>query len=302
MTVVVLGSLNLDEVASVAALPVPGETVLARGSSRHAGGKGANQAVAAARAGARVRMVGAVGHDDAGAVLRGALRGSGVDVSGVRSIDGVSTGRALITVQDDGENTITVVPGANAELDASDVAAACDGLGPDDLLLLQLEVPAAVVRQAAAAAHAAGARVVLNAAPAGPVADLTRWLDVLVVNESEARSVLGPAAPAQDGVALAAAVAERHQVLTVVTLGPRGAACAAPGGRRPDVQPAPEVEAVDTTGAGDTFTGYLAAALSAGDDLPAAVELGVRAGACAAARAGAQDSIPLRREVAEAAP
>ena len=172
--VTVLGSLNVDEIATVPRLPAPGETVLATGLMRRPGGKGANQAVAAARAGARVRMVGATGDDAGDALLRTALTADDVDTSALRCVAGEPTGLAVVTVQDDGENTITVVSGANAALRHDDVATACEPLATGDTLLLQLEVPLAVVVEAARLASTAGARVVLNAAPARPVDDAAR--------------------------------------------------------------------------------------------------------------------------------
>ena len=290
--VTVLGSLNVDEIATVSRLPEPGETVLATGLMRRPGGKGANQAVAAARAGARVRMVGATGDDTGDALLRTALSADDVDTGALRHVADQPTGLAVVTVQDDGENTITVVPGANAALGDDDVAAACERLATGDTLLLQLEVPLPVVAEAARAASAAGARVVLNAAPARPVDDVLADVDVLVVNEHECLVLAGAQA---DPTAAGATLAQAHGLLVVVTLGAGGAAWTT--GAAPVVHPAPQVRAVDTTGAGDTFTGYLVAALDRGLDTDAALRLAVAAASIAVTRPGAQDGIPYAADV-----
>ena len=296
MSVTVLGSLNVDEVASVPRLPAPGETVLATRLLRVPGGKGANQAVAAARAGARVRMVGATGDDIGDPLLRRALGADGVDGTDVRRLTGTPTGLAMVTVQDDGENTITVVSGANGALGDDDVAAACAWLGPADTLLMQLEVPYPAVAEAARRASAAGARVVLNAAPAGPVDHLLGDIDVLVVNEHECRAVSPDHSEPADA---AVALATRHRLLVVVTLGARGAGWTA--GQPLVLHPAPDVQAVDTTGAGDTFTGYLAAGLDAGREVDDAVRFAVTAASTAVTRPGAQAGIPYAADLVPAA-
>ncbi len=294
--VTVLGSLNVDEIATVTRLPAPGETVLATGLTRRPGGKGANQAVAAARAGARVRMVGATGDDAGDSLLRAALAADGVDSTAVRCLSGVPTGLALVTVQDDGENTITVVTGANRALGAADALDACEGLGDGDALLLQLEVPYAVVAEAARAASVAGARVVLNAAPAAPVDDLLPDVDVLVVNEHECRTL---ATGRTDPAAAAVSLARAHGLLVVVTLGAGGAAWTA--GEEPVTYPAPAVRAVDSTGAGDTFTGFLAAGLASGSTIDHALPIAVAAASIAVTRVGAQEGIPYAADVLRSA-
>jgi ribokinase len=266
--VVVLGSLNVDLVAAVDRHPRPGETVLAQADlRRYAGGKGANQAVAAAEAGAQVAMVGAVGDDDAGRAYLGRLRERGIDVSGVRVVPRQHTGQAWITVSDaDAENMIVVVPGANAHVGEVGV-----GLGDGDVLLAQLEVPMAVVAAASARAHGAGARVVVNAAPyAALPADLAAVADPVVVNEHEALLL------ADSGVVPRS---------LLVTFG--GAGCSWDGTEF-DGTPVPEGEVVDTTGAGDAFCGALAAALADGAGREDAVRLAAAAGAAAVRRRGAQ--------------
>ncbi|GIJ68383.1 ribokinase [Virgisporangium ochraceum] len=284
---VVLGSLNLDLVLPVGRLPTPGQTVLGGDLRRHGGGKGANQAVAAARlAGAAgfVRLVGRVGDDPDGAFLLADIAAAGVDVSGVVADPGSTTGCALILVDDRGENIIAVAPGANGRLDASDASRAAGPLSAGDTLVCQLEVPVPVVAAAAHAARAAGATVVLNAAPAVTVpADLLSDVDILVVNEPEARA-LGAADPA--------ALAARTGCAVVVTLGAAGAAVApAPGvtttGPVTGV-PSHPVDIVDTTGAGDAFVAGLALARHRGADLVEAVRFAVAAGALAVTAHGAR--------------
>jgi ribokinase len=276
---VVLGSLNLDLVLPVGQLPTPGQTVLGGDLRRFGGGKGANQAVAAARlAGAtcRVRLVGRVGDDPDGSFLLADIAAAGVDVSGVVADPGATTGCALILVDGDGENIIAVAPGANGRLDASDAARAAGPLTAGDTLVCQLEVPVPVVAAAARTARAAGALVVLNAAPAAAVpADV----DLLVVNESEARA-LGAADPAT--------LATRTGCAVVVTLGSDGAAVApSPTGPVTRV-PSHPVDIVDTTGAGDAFVAGLALARHQGADLVEAVRFATAAGALAVTAHGAR--------------
>lgn len=284
--VVVLGGLNTDLVVEVGRLPRPGETVIGGDVRRLAGGKAANQAVAARRLGARVALVGAVGDDDLGAELRRGLSGEGVDVRAVRTIPGRASGVALIVVQAGGENTITVAPGANGELGVDDAFATADALRSADALLLQLEVPAAASLAAASAARAAGKLVVLNAAPlSDPVPAETLALlaasDVVVANEEEA-AALAP---------LAAATCAR----LVVTLGAQGARWT-DGGATGSCA-AFVVDSVDAVGAGDTFTAALAVALAGGAPLPDAVRCGCAAGALATLQRGAQPAMPTGAEV-----
>ncbi len=267
--VVVLGSLNVDVVTRVERHPSPGETVLGDGLERLAGGKGANQAVAAAAAGARVEVVGAVGDDAGGHAYRARLatRGIGTDLLGVRP--GAPTGTALIVVDRDAENTIVVVPGANATLDEDTLAALRDTLTPEDVLLVQLEIPLDLVARACREAAELGARVVVNTAPYADLpADVVALADPLVANEHEA--------------SLLEASGLRPTSL-LVTLGGDGA-------RWDDLErPAVRVdEVVDTTGAGDAFCGALAAALADGADRASALDAALTAGADAVGRTGAQ--------------
>ncbi|WP_407676022.1 PfkB family carbohydrate kinase [Phycicoccus flavus] len=268
--VLVLGSLNVDLVTRVERHPRPGETVAGEGLARLAGGKGANQAVAAAAAGGSVTMVGCVGDDAEGDAYRSRLEARGVDVSRLRAVDGTPTGTALVQVSDAGENTIVVVPGANAEPDEREVAAV-DDLGPGDVLLLQLEVPRTVVCVAARRAAGRGARVVLNIAPyAALPPDVVALADPLVANEHEMQAL------AESG---------SRPASLLVTFGANGATW--DGVTRPAVS-VDAGDVVDTTGAGDAFCGALAAALAGGADREAAMDAALRAGADAVLREGAQ--------------
>jgi len=277
--VVVVGSANLDLIASLDAIPAPGETVLARDVEQRAGGKGLNQAVAAARAGAATTFVAAVGDDDAAEVLLGAARDAGVDTSLVRRESGAS-GTAWIMVGRDGENAIVVTSAANAALTAL-TDAERDAVTEAAVVVAQLETPLSAVTEAAEATRGT---FVLNAAPASELPrELLRRIDVLVVNEGEAAALSG-----------VEVLLERVGAV-VVTLGAAGALVADEHGRREVAGVRADV--VDTTGAGDTFTGYLAAGLAAGVGLDDAVARAVVAGAIAVERPGAVPSIPTAAEV-----
>ncbi len=288
--IVVVGSLNVDLVVRVPRFPAAGETLLGGDYARHPGGKGANQAVAAARAGARTRMVGRVGNDDFGAWLAQGLQADGVEHGDVRALDGVPTGVAFISVDPDAQNCIIVSPGANARLEPSDITpGAFEGAR---VVLLQLEVPLATVLEAARLGRAAGARVVLNLAPAQPLAaEALRDVDVLLVNEHEAALLLGDT---DDAVRVTPERAARRlgEVVpsVVVTLGARGAVWAE-GGESGTV-PGFAVEAVDTTAAGDAFAGALGAALADGRRVRDALRFASAAGALAVTTPGAQPSLP----------
>jgi ribokinase len=291
--VAVVGSLNLDLVIRVAELPGPGETVTGGDLFRNPGGKGANQAVAAARLGRRVAMIGCVGDDQAGADLLASLEGDGVDSSRVRVVDGVPSGTAFITVRGDGENQIVVSPGANARLTPGDVTAAEAALAAAAVTLLQLEIPLEAV---AAAARTAGGRVVLNPAPVRPLpAELLAQVDVLVPNRVELGQLAGGPAPSTvaEAVRLAGRLAARA---VVVTLGADGALVVGDG--QASHVPAVPVQPVDTTAAGDAFCGGLADALAAGAGLGDAARRAVRVAAAACLRPGAQASLPTPAEVA----
>ncbi|WP_406856153.1 ribokinase [Alsobacter sp. KACC 23698] len=291
--IVTFGSINVDFVNRVERIPSPGETVLGPDYAVIPGGKGANQALAARRAGAEVALVGAVGQDPFAAIALSLLRRDGVDLSRAAAVD-APTGAAYIAVSAAGENAIVVAAGANARV----VASQMDGLalGAGDTLLLQREVPEAEVVKAARAAKRAGARVILNAAPAGEVSrELLGALDVLVVNEHEVAIVaagLGLAGGPDD---LARQIDADHGVATIVTLGGEGAVGWTGGVRRS--APALPVEVVDTTAAGDTFCGAFAAAMDQGLGFTTALARAAAAGSLACATAGAQPSIPMKAAI-----
>lgn len=283
--VVVVGSANVDQVLRVSRIPGPGETVLSSGLTTARGGKGQNQAVAAARAGADVTFLAALGADSFGALIREGLGADGVDTRAVRTA-ALPTGTALIAVDDRGENAIIVEAGANAALILDDTDRAI--IASAAVVLVQLEIAQQTVLDAAQTAHRAGATVVLNAAPMRELPDdLLAALDVLIVNEHEAAQVHS-ARPSRALTELVPTV--------VVTLGGAGAVLSQRG--KPDFRvAAPRVTVVDTTGAGDTFCGAFGAALVAGAGLGEAVRFAVAAGSLAVETAGAVPSIPFRAAI-----
>ncbi|WP_051796106.1 ribokinase [Streptomyces sp. NRRL S-87] len=281
----------MDLVAYVPKAPRLGETVTGREFRTVPGGKGANQAVAAARSGGAVTMIGAVGADGFGVRLRATLTEAGIDTAGLRTVEGAS-GTAHITVDDEGGNAIVVIPGANGTVtrlepgDEERIAAA-------GTLLLQLELPMAGVLAGACAARAHGVRTVLTPAPAQPLpAELLAATDLLVPNEHEAAALTGLTDPRQ---ALAALLHEVPEA--VITLGAAGCLYGARGAE-PLAVPAPRVRAVDTTAAGDTFVGALAVALGEGRPVPEALGWACAAAALSVQRPGASASMPLRDEIA----
>ncbi|WP_327684776.1 ribokinase [Streptomyces sp. NBC_00467] len=291
--IVVLGSTNMDLVAYVAHAPKRGETVTGREFRTIPGGKGANQAVAAARAGGDVAMIGAVGSDDFGAVLRHTLVASGVDVDLLRTSEGPS-GTAHIVVDDEGGNAIVVIPGANGTLTA--LAPGDEALiATADALLLQLELPLSAVLEGAETARRHGVRTVLTPAPAQPLPpELLAATDLLVPNEHEAATLTGVADPRAVAEALLRQVPE-----VVITLGSAGCLHASRHSP-PLVVPAPDVTALDTTAAGDTFVGALAVALGEGKPVEQALTWASAAAALCVQRAGASTSMPYRSEIDEA--
>ena len=294
-----VGSINQDFVLAVERRPEPGETVTDAELTLLPGGKGANAAIAAARLGAEVSMLGRVGEDIFGAELIKNLRENGVDVEYVRATPDAPTGSAFITVTPDGENAIVVSPGANRSFGPDEVEEAAENLRETGVLVAQLEVPAEAVERAAKIATQSGGRFVFNLAPAREVREsLLRLSDPLVVNETEARFLLGEDAPDPEG--LAAKLLNLGSASTVLTLGASGAVLASGGTTRHF--PAPKIEAVDTTGAGDAFVGALAARLAGGASLEEAVPYAVLAGAAAVAQAGAQGSLPTPEVVEKLAP
>ena len=284
--VAVVGSANIDHVVRVPHLPRPGETVLGSGYAQHMGGKGANQAVAAARLGAAVHFVGAVGTDSAGDLTVQSLEAEGVDCTAVARSSDAASGVAVITVDDQGENQIAVAPGANLLVDPAEVATRIVALQPA-LVLAVLEIPMTVVLSAAQAARDSGAAVLLNAAPAQPLPDALLATGPLIsVNADELRMV-GPSATA---------LLERGALGVVVTRGPAGASVVTPDGEIS--LPGERVDTVvDATGAGDTFSGALAALLADGLELAQAARMANAAAGLSVRRAGARGGMPTRPEV-----
>ncbi|MDQ0589194.1 ribokinase [Variovorax paradoxus] len=294
--IVVLGSLNMDIVLRVPHAPAAGETLLGHSIAHIPGGKGANQAVSCAREGGRVAMIGCVGDDAHGQALRDALMRDGIDTAALRTSRSEPTGTALILVEDGGQNRIVMIPGANAKAEI-DAAALRQQLQGAAFLVTQFEIPMDQVVRAISVAHEAGCKVLLNPSPVQPIA-VPLWprIDTLVVNEIEAQALCGQAADSPQEAALAGqALRAKGVARVVVTLGARGAVAIDADGARH--HPAPTVQAVDTTAAGDTFLGALAVALGEGQSFDEAVRLGIRAAALCIQQPGAQPSIPQRDAV-----
>lgn len=296
--IAVVGSVNIDLVIRAPCMPLPGETLLGSGLQTVHGGKGANQAIAAARLGAPVAMIGCVGDDAFGARLYDAIAAECIDVAHLHRVAGAASGVAAITVDDGGANSIVVVPGANACVDVARIDAARDTIATAALLVCQLEVPIAAVAHAIACASAHRTPVLLNPAPAQPLSDaLLARVDYLVVNETEAESLTGIAVHDDASAERAAdALCAKGAGNALVTLGARGVCWRgrAGNGRRRALA----VTAVDTTAAGDTFVGGFAAARAGGASMDDAIAFGQRAAAISVTRHGAQTSIPTRDEVA----
>ncbi|WP_223542929.1 ribokinase [Pseudomonas sp. GL-B-12] len=295
--VVVIGSLNMDLVTRAPRLPKGGETLIGQSFTTVSGGKGANQAVAAARLGAQVSMIGCVGSDAYGEALRGALLAEQIDCQAVSTVEG-SSGVALIVVDDSSQNSIVIVPGANGALTAEAIDRFDSVIRAADVLICQLEVPDASVGHALKRGRELGKTVILNPAPASrPLpADWYASIDYLIPNESEASALSGLSV---DSLETAQAAATRLIALgagkVIITLGAQGSLFA--DGLRFEHFPAPAVKAVDTTAAGDTFVGGFAAALAAGNDEAQAIRFGQVAAALSVTRAGAQPSIPALSDV-----
>ncbi len=290
--IAVVGSANLDLVFRSSVLPRPGETLLGGSFATHPGGKGANQAVAAARLGGPVSFVGAVGKDANGEVLAASLSGAGVDVTYLAHLEGVASGTAAILVGEDAQNMIVVAPGANNRVRPEAVRAAIASIQPS-IVLAQLEIPL----ESVVAASESGARFILNPAPARDLPDdLLRRVDVLTPNETELEVLTG-IAPVDDEACLRAChqLLERGVTNVVVTLGDRGSFWA----RREDHASfaALKIQPIDTTAAGDAFNGALAWRLALGDPLSAAIPMANAVGAFSATRHGAQEAMPTLEEL-----
>jgi ribokinase len=295
--VVVVGSVNLDVALTVDALPAGGETVIASHRHEKPGGKGANQAVAAARAGALVSFFGACGLDPAGEMSLSALQSEGIDTSAVVRLPQERTGEAVVVVDSDGENLIVVTAGANARLDAVSVQSALRAvaLSSRDVLLVGFEIPETAVVAAVQLAALRGAGIVVNPAPARPLhRELTSARPILIPNESEALKLSG----SQDVHSAARRLCGMTSAPVMVSWGKRGAVLCAEN--RLQVVSAPTVTALDTTGAGDTLAGVFAAALADGSKLLAAARRATVAASLSVRKAGARDGMPTAGEIDEA--
>jgi ribokinase len=297
--IVVVGSSNTDMIAKIERIPKPGETVIGGKFSTAAGGKGANQAVAAARAGGNVTFIARVGEDMFGEQAVQGFVEDNIDVSHVLKDAEAPSGVALIFVDEKGENSIAVASGANANLAPADVAAASDAITSADVLVMQLEVPLETVEAAAALAHENGVRVILNTAPAQPLSDaLLGHVSVLTPNEGEAELLTGIKVESEkDAEAAANALFARGVKSALITMGAKGVFAVDSDSKQ--FVPGFEVKAVDTTAAGDVFNGALAVALAEGKSLKEAATFANAAGALSVTKLGAQPSAPTRAEIDE---
>ncbi|WP_233272680.1 ribokinase [Paraburkholderia acidisoli] len=289
----------MDLVARAPRLPSPGETLAGSAFAQVPGGKGGNQAVAAARLGAEVSMIGRVGSDSNGGILRAGLTAEGIDCGGLETSQHAPTGVALIVVDDASQNAIVIVAGSNGEVTPRTIARHEAVLAQADVVVCQLETPLDAVAAALQTARRFGKLTILNPAPAtGPLP--AAWLpliDYLVPNELEAATLTGlPASTPEDAARAALALRDAGARNVLVTLGAQGV-CALLDGTAPTHLPAPSVQAVDTTAAGDTFIGALAARLAAGEAPPRAIAFALRAASISVTRAGAQPSIPTLDEL-----
>ncbi|HZR16798.1 MAG TPA: ribokinase [Verrucomicrobiae bacterium] len=292
---VVIGSLNLDYIASVERLPAPGQTIPATTLIRRFGGKGANQAVAAARQGARVTLIGCVGDDDDGAAYVRRLRAESIDVAGVTRTKKARTGTALIAVDRQAENMIIVAAGANGQLTAKAVLAQREAIGRAGAMLLQFEIPMKTIKAAIQHANRAGVPVILNPSPLRPDFSWGRfWIDTLIVNEGEAGKIFRLTTD-KGGIApkLWCSAMKRTKVRhLIITRGARSTICFS-GPEHFEI-PSLTVKPVDTVGAGDAFAGAFSARRAEGLDLVSAIRLANCAGALTTLKPGAQEAIPSR--------
>ncbi len=293
--IAVVGSLNVDYTYRVPRIPIPGETLTASESFTCFGGKGANQAIAAARAGGSVRMIGCVGNDDSADRYRKHLSDEGINIEGIIPTDSAPTGSAFITVDDAGENAIVVDPGANHALRPEQIEQLAKLLESADALLLQLECPIPVVRRAAEIARSAGVRVFLNPSPwDDAIRKPCPPIDVLIANETEAGQLTGKAFTSLD-----AHPDQQVNHTLIVTRGAESTLVFEANGEHFESTP-PRVTPVDTVGAGDTFAGALSVAIAEQMELSAAVSFANQAAALATQKAGAQTTIPCRQDIVNA--
>lgn len=295
--VVVVGSYNIDQTIRVRKIPSPGETIIGSGFSSGSGGKGANQAVAAARAGAAVTFVAKVGTDPLTLQALADLKHEGIDTSFIIRDEKSATGRAWIVVDDSGENSIVVAPGANAQLSPADVALAADAIAAANVLLLQLETPIETVMTAAKIAAAAGTTVILNPAPAQPLSpEFLKLVDIITPNIVEAKMLTGISCRDDQSLTTAALSLQHKGVKDVlITLGKKGVFVHGRDGMF--CVPAYQVNAVDTTGAGDVFNGCLAAFLNADRSMREVLDIAAAAAAISVTKNGAQAAAPHFSEI-----
>lgn len=298
--ILVIGSCNTDMVISMDHLPLPGETLIGGEFFMNSGGKGANQAVAAARLGGNVSFIAKVGNDPFGKRALEQYRAEGIDVKHILTDPEQPSGVALIMVDAQGENSIAVASGANAHLTTKDINNAKEILSRADIVLMQLETPITTVEHAANVAKRSGAKVILNPAPAQPLPEsLLQNLYILIANETEAEFISGTQITDMDSVARAADIlCDKGVEKVVITLGSRGAFVKERGNYHQI--PGLKVKAVDATAAGDTFCGALCVALAEGKNLTEAVTFANRCAAVTVTRMGAQSSLPYRSEIEEA--
>lgn len=300
MSIIVVGSLNMDLIVRTPRIPAPGETILGHTFSTAPGGKGANQAVAAAKLGAPVKLIGRVGADDFGKQLRSQLNAVGVDAQFVFEDAQAATGVALISVDDQGQNSIIVAPGANGRVTRQDVDSAREAIRAARVVIAQLEIPLDSVTYALRVAHDAGALTILNPAPARQLSsELLQNIDVIIPNETEAAQLTGLPVHDFDSAAQAAhALQQMGARSVIITLGDKGALWLNENADAQQVMPF-QVQVVDTTAAGDAFVGALGVALAREQDWETSLRTASAAGALAATKLGAQPSLPTRAEVEE---
>lgn len=295
--VVIVGSINMDLVTRVSRIPAPGETIAGHSFQEIPGGKGANQAVAAARLGATCHLIGRVGDDAFGQTLLRSLQENGVQTEAVQVTPQCPSGIALINVEDSGENCITIIAGANGWMTPADVQQYAQLIATADVLLLQLEIPLPAVETAVAIARQHEVLTLLNPAPACSLPESLWQVDVLTPNLTEGLLLLGPHRDhIEDAHQLARELQERGPALVALTLGELGSICCT-GPEESDQLFPPKVQAVDTTAAGDAFSGALGVALAEGWNRPAAVAFANCAGALAITIPGAQPALPAREQV-----
>jgi ribokinase len=295
--ITVVGSLNMDLVTYTGRMPVKGETIIGKSFRQIPGGKGANQADAIAKLGAKVSMIGSVGSDDMGNTLLESLKNDGVDIAGVKKVKDVATGIASITVDSEGSNCIIVVAGANNLLSEADIDAVRETIKSSYAVVAQLEVPIATVNYSMKLAKQLGKLTILNPAPAAELSEeLLANVDILVPNDTELELISGIKIKEQEDIEKAAkALMDKGVKELIVTLGNKGCMHINQAGIKS--YPAYKVEAVDTTAAGDSFIGGLAVALSEGKSMEEAICFATAVGALAVTKEGAQSSLPLRSEV-----